>query len=295
MNASVSVIIPAYNAEIYLQEAVDSVLRQSVQPLEILIVDDGSKDRTLAIAQDLAGRHAQIRALTRPNGGRGPACNTGLAQASGEFVLFLDADDMLHQNAIRDHLAAFADRPDVAMVFGANNVVNARGLFVKSNPTAVQDVTLEDLVMRVTPCSSQCLYRRAPLLQIDGYNQTFRTSQDVDLNLRLVRVGGVFSHGITVMDYRRHPAQTTRDSGRICRGHIAVLEGNLGPSAAFPDPALLYKAKASWYSRYGSGQFRAALGLLRRGRIAGAGVAAQLAFGRLKARFQGQVWRPKGS
>ncbi|MBE0414739.1 glycosyltransferase [Yoonia sp.] len=295
MNSSVSVIIPAYNAEKYLEEAVASVLRQSVPPVEILIVDDGSTDRTLAIAQGLAAQHAQITVLTRPNGGSGPARNTGIAQASGEYLLFLDADDRLHENAIRDHLRAFADRPEAVMVFGANDVIDAQGVLINPNPTPVEDVTLEDLAMRVTPCPSQCLYRRAAVLKINGYNEAFQFSQDVDLNLRIIRIGGVFSHGIKVMDYRRHPTQSTSKGARISRGHIAVLESNFDQSAPFPDPGLLQRSKAMLYSRYGLGQFRAALGLLRRGRFSDAGQSARLALLRLKARFQGQVWPPKRS
>jgi glycosyltransferase involved in cell wall biosynthesis len=285
MNPSVSVIIPAYNAEKYLEEAVASALRQSVSPVEILIVDDGSKDRTLEIARHLAVQHARITVLTRPNGGSGPARNTGIAQASGEYLLFLDADDRLHENAIRDHLNAFADRPEAAMVFGANDVIDAQGVLRNAKTTPVEDVTLEDVAMRVTPCPSQCLYRRAPVLKINGYDEAFRFSQDVDLNLRLMRVGGIYSHGIKVMDYRRHPTQSTSKSARICRGHIAVLEGNFGPSAPFPDPALLQRAKARWYARYGNRQFRVALGALRRGRFSEAGIAARLALLRFKARL----------
>lgn len=293
MNPSVSVVIPAYNAEKYLQEAVASALRQSVPPVEILIVDDGSKDRTLAMAHDLAAQHAQITVLTRPNGGSGPARNTGLAQATGEFVLFLDADDRLHENAIRDHLRAFADRPDAAMVFGAYNAIDADGGLRNSGKTPVEDVTLEDLALRVIPIPSQSMYRKAAVDKINGYNERFRQSQDVDLNLRLARIGKIFSHGMKVADYRRHGTQVTRNRARTCKAHAAVLDSNFGKAAVSPDAALLKKAKARLYSRFGKGQVRAALGALRRGRFADAGVAARLALLRLKARLQGEVWPPK--
>ena len=294
MNPSISVIIPAYNAEKYLVEAVTSVLQQSVAPAEILIVDDESKDSTLAIANDLAARHPQITVLTRPNGGSGPARNTGLAQAEGEYLLFLDADDRLHENAVRDHLAAFAEQPDAAMVFGANNVIDENGGLIAAKSGLVEDVTLEDLAMRVTPCPSQCLYRHEAVQQIKGYDESYRFSQDVDLNLRLRRVGRVFSHGVLVMDYRRHPGQSTSQAARICRGHVKVLEGNLGPAAPFPDPELLRRAKAKWHARYGNRQFRVALGALRRGKFADAAEAMRLAVLRLQAKAQGLVRRDKG-
>jgi glycosyltransferase involved in cell wall biosynthesis len=292
MQPSVSVVIPAYNAEKYLQEAVTSVLRQSVPPVEILIVDDGSTDSTLAMARDLERQHPQITALTRPNGGSGPARNTGLAQASGEFLLFLDADDRLHENAIRDHLTAFAQRPEVAMVFGANDVIDAQGALLNPNPTPVEDVTLQDLAMRVIPIPSQSMYKKAAVDRIGGYNERFRNSQDVDLNLRLARIGQIFSHGMKVVDYRRHAAQATSNRAQSCNAHAQVLESNFGKAAASPDPILLKKAKARLYSRFGRGQIRAALDALRRGHFADAGSAARLAALRLKARVQGQVWHP---
>lgn len=295
MNPSVSVIIPAYNAEKYLEEAVGSVLRQSSPAAEILIVDDGSTDGTLAMAHDLAAQHALITVLTRPNGGSGPARNTGIAQASGEYLLFLDADDRLHENAIRDHLRAFAAQPEAVMVFGANDVIDAQGALLSPNPTPVEDVTLEDLAMRVIPIPSQSMYRKSAVDEIGGYNERFRQSQDVDLHLRLARVGVIFSHGMKVVDYRRHPTQVTNHRARTCKAHAEVLEYNFGKAAVWPDAALLKKAKALLYSRFGIGQIRAALGLLRRGRFTDAGEAARLALLRFTARFQGQVWPPKRS
>ncbi len=291
MNPLVSVIIPAYNAENYLEEAVISTLRQSVPPVEILIVDDGSKDRTLGLAHDLATKHAQITVLTRPNGGAGPARNTGLAQAAGEFVLFLDADDRLHQNAIRDHLIAFADWPEVVMVFGAYDAIDAHGVLRKSGKTPVEEVTLEDLAVRVISIPSQSMYKKAALIEIGGYHEHFRNSQDIDLNLRLARIGKIFSHGMKVVDYRRHAAQATSNHARACKAHADVLESNFGKAAPWPEPVLLKKAKMSLYSRFGRGQTRAALGALRHGRFVDVGASIRLMLLGLKARIQGEVGR----
>ena len=291
MTETVSIIIPAYNAEKYLEEAVRSALGQSIPPIEIIIVDDGSQDNTFATARDLASNDTRIAVLTRPNGGAAAARNAGLAQATGDYLLFLDADDRLHENAIQYHLMAFEERPDTAMVFGANDVIDETGKLLNPNPTPIEDVTLEDLALRVTPCPSQCLYRRSAVQLINGYNEG--NSEDIDLNLRLIRVGGVFSHGVKVMDYRRHPNQLTSNAARICKGHLLILESNFGQSAPFPDPELLSRAKAKWCLRYGYRQHRVALGALKRGHFAEAGIAARLALLRLKARFQGEDWRPK--
>lgn len=114
MVEKLSVVIPAYRAEKYLSEAVDSV-RGQLWPgeLEIIIVDDGSDDGTLALAQKLGGA-----ALTKPRGGAASARNVGLRAASGEMVFLLDADDRLLPGALRRLYAPFSDRPDLMAVSG---------------------------------------------------------------------------------------------------------------------------------------------------------------------------------
>ena len=295
MTSSVSIIIPAFNAEEYLEEAAQSTLRQSEPPDEIIIVDDGSKDGTLSIAQDLADKHAKIQVLTRSNGGPSAARNAGLEKAKGEYLLFLDADDRLHENAIRNHLTAFKDHPEAAMVFRAYDGIDKNGAFRGSNQTPVEDVSLEDLALRVIAIPSISMYKKSALIDIGGYNEYFRRSEDVDLNLRLVRIGNIFSHGMKVSDYRRHPTQLTSHRAGTCQDHIDVLENNFGKSSSSPDLKLLKKAKAKLHSRFGYMQHRVALGALKRGHVSEAGTATRLALLRLKARFQGENWHPKRS
>ncbi|TCM78957.1 glycosyltransferase family 2 protein [Rhodovulum steppense] len=293
MAPSVSVVVPAFNAEKYLEETVHSALGQSVPPIEIIIVNDGSSDGTAKVADQLAATHPEVTATHRPNGGAAAARNTGLSRARGEFILFLDADDRLTEDAIRHHLEVFEQHPDAAMVFGSNNVIDETGTFLGTNPVPQENVTIAELAMRVTPSQSQCLYRKSALEAIGGYDEAIRYSQDIEANLRLIQVGGIHSHDRVVMDYRRHQAQSTRKSGRIFPPwHIIVLEKHFGPAGLTPDPDLLRKAKARWYSKYGYRQHRVALGALRRGRFSEAIVASKFAFMRLKARFQGENWRP---
>jgi CDP-glycerol glycerophosphotransferase len=95
----ISVVVPVYNVEDYLDECLTSVERQTVRDLEILIVDDGSTDASAAIAQRHAAQDERIRIVTRPNGGLGAARNTGIEEASGEYLAFLDSDDVLPPTA----------------------------------------------------------------------------------------------------------------------------------------------------------------------------------------------------
>ena len=91
MLGGISVIIPAFNAERYLAAAIDSVFDQTLQPDEVIVVNDGSTDRTAAV---LVGYGDRINVIAQPNGGIAVANNRGVAAASGSFLCFLDADDL---------------------------------------------------------------------------------------------------------------------------------------------------------------------------------------------------------
>jgi glycosyltransferase involved in cell wall biosynthesis len=108
----ISVMIPAYEAEDYLAEAIQSVLEQDHEPVEIIVVDDGSTDGT----GDVAARFPEVRYLRQDNAGNGAARNTAVAQATGELFAFLDADDRLVPTALSTLYRAFLDDPalDVA-------------------------------------------------------------------------------------------------------------------------------------------------------------------------------------
>lgn len=96
----VSIIIPAYNAQAYLRECLGSVLAQSFPDWEAIVVDDGSTDSTLDIAREYAGTDCRFKVFTKPNGGLSDARNYGLEHIAGEWVTFLDSDDMLYPHSL---------------------------------------------------------------------------------------------------------------------------------------------------------------------------------------------------
>ncbi len=113
---TVGVIIPAWNAERWLGEALESVLGQSVLPVDIVVVDDGSTDATATVAE---GYGAPVRVVRQANGGIGAARNRGLELVEGELVTFLDADDLLTAGSLACRVQALAGRVEIDMVFGA--------------------------------------------------------------------------------------------------------------------------------------------------------------------------------
>lgn len=96
----VSVIIPVYNTEAYLEEAVRSIMNQTLKDLEIIIIDDGSTDNSLTVIKELAQEDNRIKWLTQPNSGQSVARNIGIENARGRYLYFMDSDDILEENAL---------------------------------------------------------------------------------------------------------------------------------------------------------------------------------------------------
>jgi glycosyltransferase involved in cell wall biosynthesis len=113
-NPRISCIVPVYNGERYLAETLDSILAQTHQSLEILVVDDGSTDRTATVA---AGFGPRVRYCWQENAGEAAARNRGLSMAQTEFVAFLDADDLWHPEKLARQIARFQEQPEIDLCF----------------------------------------------------------------------------------------------------------------------------------------------------------------------------------
>jgi glycosyltransferase involved in cell wall biosynthesis len=114
--ASVGVVIPAWNAERFIREAIESAIAQTHRPSDIVVVDDGSSDATAVIARTFG---PPVRVISQPRGGTGAARNRGAAAVQGSWIAFLDADDRLTRRGVALRLAAAAENPGTELVFGA--------------------------------------------------------------------------------------------------------------------------------------------------------------------------------
>ena len=124
----VTTIIPVYNRAGMLAAAVDSVLAQTYRPIEIILVDDGSTDGTGAELERLAAAHpGVVRAVRRDNGGPGPARETGRQLARGEFIQYLDSDDLLLPRKFAVQVAALRARPEADIAYGRSRLIDEQG------------------------------------------------------------------------------------------------------------------------------------------------------------------------
>ena len=108
----VSCVVPVFNGERYLAEAIESILAQTHRPIDVIVADDGSTDGTAAIASGYGGR---VRRVSQPIAGVAAACNLGIRAARGEFVAFLAADDLWHPEKLARQLRRFHDRPELML------------------------------------------------------------------------------------------------------------------------------------------------------------------------------------
>lgn len=118
MSALVSIIVPAYNVERFLPRCVEALLKQSYSNLEIIIVDDGSTDKTGDIAEGYAEKYEHIRCIHKENGGLSDARNVGLKYSKGEYVVFFDSDDWVESNVIEDNLKCLIQNDVKVIVWG---------------------------------------------------------------------------------------------------------------------------------------------------------------------------------
>ncbi|WP_216901270.1 glycosyltransferase [Synechococcus sp. CCY 9618] len=162
----VSTIIPVHNRSALLREAVDSVLAQDHRPIEIVIVDDGSSDDTGAVADGLAASHpGTIRVLHQPNGGPGAARQAGLEHCRGEFIQFLDSDDLLLSGKFRAQVGALLRDPEARIAYGPSlEEDHSRRPVQRRGPMRATGTRLERLFPRLLLerwwTTSSPLYRR---------------------------------------------------------------------------------------------------------------------------------------
>ena len=232
----VSIIIPCYNSASYLGACMDSVLAQTMDDFDAILIDDGSRDDTLAVARRYAGQDARVRVLSQENRGVAAARNLGLAQARGEWVTFVDSDDLLPPNALETMLSGAGDHVD--MVVCPHETFDENGTLETVIPhtrwmdrrgeaqrrAAALRLIEGDSVLNIMCCK---LHRRA-LIEREGLRLQagVKIAEDALFNLEAVLCG----HGIAYVNrvayrYRMHGASAmhAQAAGEMARHRLWLL------------------------------------------------------------------------
>lgn len=223
MGKLVSVVIPTYNTRRYVAEAVESALAQTYRPLEVLVVDDGSTDGT-----DVEMRRFgdPVRYLVQQNRGPAAARNLGIREARGEYVAFLDADDLWDPVKITKQVAVMERSPEVGVVYcGIQRVDLQAGTtvtIVRDDPTLRGDIRRK-LLQRNRVVTSTLLIRRACFELEEGFDETLRWAEDWDLWIRISRHFHFDAVTEPLVIYRVHGGNVSKKVAAMHQSQLQVI------------------------------------------------------------------------
>ena len=184
----VSIVIPCHNVQEHLPKALDSALVQDHPGTEIVCVDDGSTDGTAHVLADRAARFPEkIRVITQVNKGASAARNAGAAATSGDYLQFLDADDVILPDKISAQLALARSSGYPGLIVGDFEQVMPNGLLLPA--LALHDQPWMALIQTRMGTTSANLWKRDALIAAGGWNEHLASSQDYELMFRLLRIG----------------------------------------------------------------------------------------------------------
>jgi glycosyltransferase involved in cell wall biosynthesis len=226
----VSIVIPAYNAAPYLPAALRSCLNQIHLPHEIIVVDDGSTDATRQVTEQFPA----VTYIYQDNAGPGRARNTGINAAAGEFVQFLDADDVLLPEKIARSLAIFAAYPEASVVYSNYDwrtpdlsLPMTEADFLKTGSMVAPDDMLDFLLgTGAAPVATSCaLCRTVSLRAVNGFDERLLIGEDWFLWVKLTAKGEVMRPlDEPLVWYRHTPGSLTSDALRMARNRLQAYQ-----------------------------------------------------------------------
>lgn len=248
MTESVSVVVPAYNAERTLERTLRSISDQTVAVREIIVVDDGSSDATAEATRRYAETDPRVRLVSKDNGGASSARNAGIASASGDFVAFLDADDVWLPHKLERQLAVFEQHPEVGAVqAGAVHVDGELRPLFRLPCTPGPMHPMEVLRFRNLPAFPTTLVLRREAIEAIGvFDTSLAILEDWEFSLRAATRSVLWSVEEPLALYRVHPGNRSLDLD------LHVAPGMLVLRRLFDDPDLppdLHGRKDEAYAR----------------------------------------------
>jgi glycosyltransferase involved in cell wall biosynthesis len=255
LSESVSVVIPAFNRELSIRTAVLSVVRQTMAPLEVIVVDDGSSDSTAAVVEGMG--EPLVRLIQQENGGISAARNTGIRAARGDWVAFQDSDDeWLVTKLERQFAARAADPAAPAAIYcgmviagaieDADGAGQGRRRIAYHPAPSVPAISgnLVPTLLRTNPISTQTLVARRETLHAAGlFDTAMKSLVDWDIAIRLARLGPIGFLDEPLVVQRFTPNSITRDMAKRIDSWIHMLGKYADLYAADPDAHLAHLLK----------------------------------------------------
>lgn len=205
---AISVIIPVLNGERYLEETIRSVFAQTYPPCEIIVVDDGSRDGSAEIVRRMSGP-VPLSYNRQQHQGQSAARNAGVALARGDWIAFLDQDDVWHPEKLAVQVECMQGHPEVSFFYSAQDFVDEAGRLL----TTPRWVTKPDPLFQDRPPASPStvLLKKALFLHHGGFNPLLRIGEDGELFARIALTTPIRYISRSLVKYRRHSAQSSKN------------------------------------------------------------------------------------
>ena len=246
MNPSISVIIPAYNYGRFIGEAIGGVLSQTLPAAEIIVVDDGSTDETAA---EVAKFGDKVRYIKQENAGVCAARNKGVANSTGEFIAFLDADDIWHPTKLEKQIAKFAEDDAIGLVHcGMREFDSETGETIATHMEGGEGWVADDLLLWEKPVvnvsGTAIMISRNAFDEAGGFDTEMKVGEDWDFCYRVARKYKAGFVREALVNYRSHNAAAHRNVGEMERGMARFYEKAF---AAGDAPHLRNRAYGNFY------------------------------------------------
>ena len=208
---AISVVLPVYNAEAYVREAVESILTQSFADFELILINDGSTDGSGAILRDLAAHDTRIVLVERPNDGLVSALNEGIESARADLIARMDADDVAMPERFALQHARMIEEPELAVLGSSMRLIDKTGNIIGLAEYPLTPKETARSVERGCPVSHPTvIMRRDAVLKAGGYRRAFLHCEDYDLWLRMSELGYAIANlPKPLLNYREHDANVS--------------------------------------------------------------------------------------
>ncbi len=228
----VSVIVPAYNAAAFLRDALESVLRQTYADWEVVVVDDGSTDRTPAVIEEIMPAfHGRLRCIQQENRGTAAARNAAIAASSGELIALLDADDIWLEKRLEAGVRVLDDRPEAGLVHARVVRIDRDGKICGNAPSPPEKdlsgrIAHHIYARRAHLLAPTVLFRRVCLDAAGNFDEDpqIRSTEDRDLWFRMARLFDIAYLNEVVAQYRVLPESLSHDWERARISQMRFLE-----------------------------------------------------------------------
>jgi glycosyltransferase involved in cell wall biosynthesis len=243
----IAIAIACYNQARFLEDAITSALSQTRRAAEVIVVDDGSTDDTAAFV----AKFPSASYVYQTNSGLSAARNTALYQTSAEYIIFLDADDVLRPLTCQACLDAFSAHPDAAFVYGGFWYVDGQRRFIaESVPQSHPDEFAALLRGNHIAMHGTVMYRAEILRKLGGFDESLPCCEDYDVYLRVAQIYPIASYKSIAAEYRRHDNNATKNAALQLKTSRAVLRRYQSVARRSDDLHAAYAEGHRFWSEY---------------------------------------------